>query len=380
MKNRTAKELEQYFKENYNTKSVSEMAKELGCSIHTIYTTANRLGIYKEREKNFTKEEIEEYLRRNINTKTINEIANELGYSTRQIFNLTKSLSLKKDTTTKKQKVPVKKLKNSMTETQYNVIKKALAEAKTKDEKKSIYHIAAVVGVGKYDYNMAKTKIMTSKDYEEFSAVTAKTSTKLLTEKQYNEVKRVMRNAGTNKEINAIAVSVGLNKNFYRNHNQNLKASNTYQEFSALVANNPKKKAREEAREQKALKAIRENTAKINEAIFKKRKTKNPPNQAVNIKKSGQTTRAIKALLEEAEKEKALKEYAEKLDSQLNAKENELSVNIRVQVGNTTHILKRSEYDTPEKIQDFMKKKREQQQKRIEEINQSLRKSPKQEF
>lgn len=303
MKNKAGKtpeQLKEYYEKNYQTKSAAEMAKELGCLVKTVYTTAHRLGLVKPSKHNFTKEQIEQYLKKNLNTKNIKDIADKLGYSQRHIFNLAKSLSLKKDNN-HISNIP-------MTEKQYNIIKTAFAEAKTKKEKRKVWNIASEAGVEINPYNKFKTKIIISKDYEEFLALT-------------------------------------------------------------------KKKIMHEAKE---IKAIRENTAKVNAAILKKHKPKNPPNKAVNTKKSGMTTRAIKALKEEQEKEKALKEYTEKLDSQLNAKdENELSVNIRVQVGKSYYILERKKYDTPEKIEEFKQRKIQQEQQRIEIINKNLKKTPK---
>lgn len=308
MKNKAGKtpeQLKEYYEKNYQTKSAAEMAKELGCLVKTVYTTAHRLGLVKPSKHNFTKEQIEQYLKKNLNTKNIKDIAKKLGYSQRHIFNLAKSLSLKKDNN---------HISNTpMTETQYNIIKTAFAEAKTKKEKRKVWNIASKAGVEINPYNKFKTKIIISKDYQEFLALATKKIT------------------------------------------------------------------REVAKEKKA---IRENTAKVNQAIFpKKHKPKNPPNKAVNTKKAGMTTRAIKALKEEQEKEKALKEYTEKLGSQLNAKdENELSVNIRVQVGKSYYILERKKYDTPEKIEEFKQRKIQQEQQRIETINQNFKKTPKQEF
>lgn len=312
----------------------------------------------------FTIEQINDYLQQHFHTKANTEIATAIGYSVRQISVFAQKIGLKKG----------KRIKAQMTESQYNVIKNALETAK---EKNAVSKIAQSVGVCQKLFSKMRTKILITKDFAEFCIVTAKTSTKLLTESQYNEVKRAIRAGETLAEINAVAKSVGLSKSFYRNNRESLTKSNTYQEFADLIANSPKKKAREQAREQKA---IRENTAKVNAEILKKRKPKNKPNKAVNSKKAGQTTRAIKALLEEEEKAKALKEYTEKLNAEINAQDqNQLSVNIRVQVGKTHYILQRAKYDTPEKIEEFKKKKALQEQQHIEKVNQILKK-PSQEY
>jgi len=111
-------------------------------------------------------------------------------------------------------------------------------------------------------------------------------------------------------------------------------------------------------------KQLREQTNKVNAATFFKKKGTNP---VVNKRKAGQTTRAVQAIDEKA-KEKALKEFVKKQEQAFSAKdENNLSKYISVQIGNCHYILKRAKYNTPEKIKNFIDKKREESAKWIQD-------------
>lgn len=81
---RFTEEEEKYILENYKTKSVTEIAKELGRELSTVTRKMKNMGIYKP-NKRWTKEQ-ELFLMKNKENMTIEEMAEKIGKTRRAVY------------------------------------------------------------------------------------------------------------------------------------------------------------------------------------------------------------------------------------------------------------------------------------------------------
>lgn len=191
----------------------------------------------------------------------------------------------------------------------------------------------------------------------------------MITETQYYTIKQALDKAKTpiqKRQVTHIASEVGVYQELYNKMRVKILTTKDYTAFCALFK--PKSNRREEVR-------LRRETAIINKATMPKQKL--PFCKTKEKGKAGQTTRALKAISEDAQKEQALKEYTQNLNSELNAKDEfNLSVYICITVDRDSYRVERAKYNTQEKIDNFIALKRKKEQDRINSINEKLRKTP----
>lgn len=83
---------EKYILENYETKSISEMAKELGTSLNTVIRKMKDMGIYKK-IYNYWSEEQKLFLLKNKDNMAIEEMAEKIGRSKKSVYRILLKIS-----------------------------------------------------------------------------------------------------------------------------------------------------------------------------------------------------------------------------------------------------------------------------------------------